>query len=75
MPDWAAQLPTLGAADGGAVIAGTTTLAPGETVPLPTTVGSGVTGSVAPASGDTSSPTTTAASTPTTTPTTTTTGG
>jgi len=75
MPDWAAQLPTLGAADGGAVIASTTTLAPGETVPLPTTVGSGVTGSVAPASGDTSSPTTTAASTPTTTPATTTTGG
>jgi hypothetical protein len=75
MPDWAAQLPTLGASDGGAVIASTTTLAPGETVPLPTTVGSGVTGSVAPASGDTSSPTTTAASTPTTTPATTTTGG
>ena len=71
MPDWAAQLPTLGASDGGAVIASTTTLAPGETVPLPTTVGSGV----APASGDTSSPTTTAASTPTTTPATTTTGG
>jgi len=75
-PDWAAQLPTLGASDGGAVISSTTTLAPGETVPLPTTpgattVGTGAGGSVAPAAVELSSSTTTA----TTTPATTTTGG
>jgi hypothetical protein len=70
-PDWAAQLPTLGASDGGAVIASTTTLAPGETVPLPTTVDTSVTGSVAPAAVEPTSSTTTA----TTTPATTTTGG
>jgi len=75
-PDWAAQLPTLGASDGGAVISSTTTLAPGETVPLPTTpgattVGTGAGGSVAPAAVEPSSSTTTA----TTTPATTTTGG
>jgi len=74
-PDWAAQLPTLGAADGGAVIASTTTLAPGETVPLPTTgdtsVGGTSVGSVAPAAVEPTSSTTTE----TTIPATTTTGG
>jgi hypothetical protein len=81
MPEWAAQLPTLGAADGGAVIASTTTLAPGDTE---ATVGSGSTPSSTPTSdssvGDTSvatttEVTTTEAATSTTTPATTTTGG
>jgi hypothetical protein len=64
-PDWAAQLPTLGAADGGNVapsttIVGATTIAPtGTTVP-------GATTSVAPEA---------AGATSTTTPATTTTGG
>jgi hypothetical protein len=41
-PDWAAQLPTLGASDNGAVVAPTTTLAPGVTTPTgDTTAGSG----------------------------------
>ncbi|HEY4609971.1 MAG TPA: hypothetical protein VIH06_12220 [Ilumatobacteraceae bacterium] len=70
-PEWAAQLPTLGAADGGAVIASTTTLAPGETVPLPTTGDTSVGGSVAPAAVEPSTSTGTA----TTAPATTTTGG
>jgi hypothetical protein len=77
MPDWAAELPTLGAADGGAVIATTTTTATGDT-----TVGTGVTGdtTVGTATGDTTvgsgAPTTTEpASTSTTVAATTTTGG
>lgn len=77
MPEWAAQLPTLGATDGGAVIPSTTTLAPGVTS---TTIAGGSTTSST-ATGDTTAggstaPTTTAsASTSTTTPATTTTGG
>ncbi|MEP7045528.1 MAG: hypothetical protein ABI949_02550 [Ilumatobacteraceae bacterium] len=74
-PDWASQLPTLGAADGGAVIATTTTaLAPGATAPGGSTVGSTpATGSTP--TGDTSTVTTPAVSTSTTVPATTTTGG
>jgi hypothetical protein len=73
MPDWASQLPTLGAADGGAVIAATTTIAGGSTTSTPTG------GTTAP--GDTSATTTTpsatspAVSASTTIPSTTTTGG
>jgi hypothetical protein len=73
MPDWASQLPTLGAADGGAVIAATTTVAGGSTTSTPTG------GTTAP--GDTSATTTTPSATSptvsasTTIPSTTTTGG
>lgn len=77
MPDWAAELPTLGAADGGAVIATTTTTPTGDT-----TVGTGVTGDtrVGTATGDTTvdtgAPTATEpAATSTTVAATTTTGG
>jgi hypothetical protein len=80
-PDWAAQLPTLGASDGGNVapsttIAGETTLVP--PVPIDTSTGGSTSGSVA--TGGTgvvdSSPTTSPAlSTSTTTAATTTTGG
>jgi hypothetical protein len=80
-PPWAAQLPTLGAADGGAVIP-TTTLVPAASTSTPTgdtTAGGSTT---LPATGDTSVtgsgvPTTTepVLSTSTTTPATTTTGG
>lgn len=77
MPDWAAELPTLGAADGGSVIATTTTTPSGDT-----TVGTGVTGdtTVGTATGDTTvdtgaSTTTEPASTSTTVAATTTTGG
>jgi hypothetical protein len=77
MPEWAAQLPTLGASDGGAVIASTTTLGPGET---PTTVVGGSTPSSTATSdtsvGDTGVATTTeVSSTTTTSPASTTTGG
>ena len=74
-PDWAAELPTLGAADGGNVapsttVVGATTLVP--PVPIDTT-------STIPSTGDTTvgetSTTVSAASTSTTTPATTTTGG
>jgi hypothetical protein len=69
-PDWAAQLPTLGAADGGnlapeTTIAGETTL-PGSTVPGATTV---------PTDSTVAGATTTDVSTSTTTPPTPTTGG
>jgi hypothetical protein len=74
-PDWAAQLPTLGAADGGNVApnttivgASTTTVVGGST----TTTAAGTTGGTT--VGDTSA-TTTEVSTSTTTPATTTTGG
>jgi hypothetical protein len=79
-PDWAAELPTLGAADGGNVapsttISGATTLVP--PVPIDTTPGGST--STSTATGDTgvgeSSTTTGAVSTSTTTPATTTTGG
>jgi hypothetical protein len=86
MPDWAAELPTLGAADGGAVIATTTTTPTGDT-----TVGTGATGdttggtgvpgdtTVGTATGDTTvdtgGSTTEPASTSTTVAATTTTGG
>ncbi|MEY2553101.1 MAG: hypothetical protein QOC57_961 [Ilumatobacteraceae bacterium] len=79
MPEWAAQLPTLGASDGGAVISSTTTLAPGVT---PTTTITGGSTPSSSATGDTTAggstpPTTTTASgsTSTTAPATTTTGG
>jgi hypothetical protein len=76
-PEWAAQLPTLGAADGGAVIPSTTTLAPGAT--SPTSGGGSTTSSTATTdttAGGGSAPSTTAASsTSTTAPATTTTGG
>ncbi|MEY2444681.1 MAG: hypothetical protein QOE00_1261 [Ilumatobacteraceae bacterium] len=79
MPEWAAQLPTLGASDGGAVISSTTTLAPGVT---PTTTITGGSTPSSTATGDTTAggstpPTTTTASgsTSTTAPATTTTGG
>ncbi|MEP7201962.1 MAG: hypothetical protein ABI894_05095 [Ilumatobacteraceae bacterium] len=68
MPDWAKELPTLGAADGGAVIATTTSTPTGDT-----TVGSGVTGDTTAGSGV--STTTEPASTSTTVAATTTTGG
>jgi hypothetical protein len=81
LPDWAAQLPALGAADGGNVapsttIVGQTTLVP--PVPIDTSTGGSTSTSVA--TGGTgvvdSSPTSTeAVSTSTTTPATTTTGG
>jgi hypothetical protein len=74
-PDWASQLPTLGATDGGAVIATTTTSIAGATSSTPTggstvdtTVGSGET-STSIATGDTGAVSTT------TVPATTTTGG
>jgi hypothetical protein len=53
-PDWAAQLPTLGASDGGTVIAPTTTIAGGAatTTVAGATTGSSVTGST-PAAGST----------------------
>ena len=77
MPDWAAELPTLGAVDGGAVIAPTSTTPTGDT-----TAGTGVTGdtTVGTATGDTTvdtgaSTTTQQASTSTTVAATTTTGG
>lgn len=66
-PPWGDQLPTLGAADGGAIIPATTTLPTGVT----TTV-AGDTGSTTTVVGDTTSPTTVPA---TTTPATATTGG
>jgi hypothetical protein len=79
MPEWAAQLPTLGASDGGAVISSTTTLAPGVT---PTTTITGGSTPSSTATGDTTAggstpPTATTASgsTSTTAPATTTTGG
>ena len=71
-PDWASQLPTLGAADGGAVIATTTTIVGGaapSTSTGDTTVGSGAATSTSVATGDTSAVSTTTA------PATTTTGG
>jgi hypothetical protein len=69
-PDWASQLPTLGASDGGAVIATTTTIAGGapSTSTGDTTVGSGAT-STSVATSDTGAVSTT------TVPATTTTGG
>jgi hypothetical protein len=70
-PDWASQLPTLGAADGGAVIATTTTIANGSapsTSTGDTTVGTGAT-STSVATSDTGAVSTT------TVPATTTTGG
>ena len=70
-PDWASQLPTLGAADGGAVIATTTTIANGSTPSTSTgdtTVDSGAT-STSVATTDTGAVSTT------TVPATTTTGG
>jgi hypothetical protein len=73
-PDWASQLPTLGAADGGAVIATTTTTIANGAAPSTstgdTTVGSGAATSTSVATGDTG-----AVSTTTTSPATTTTGG
>ena len=88
MPEWAAQLPTLGATDGGAVISSTTTLAPGaepsttiaggSTPPSSATGDTTAGGSTAPATTGpaTSGPTTTeSVSTSTTAPATTTTGG
>ncbi|MBK5333749.1 MAG: hypothetical protein JJD93_17365 [Ilumatobacteraceae bacterium] len=78
-PDWASQLPTLGAADGGAVIATTTTIANGSTPSTSTstsistgdtTAGTGGATSTSVATGDTG-----AVSTSTTAPATTTTGG
>ena len=71
MPDWASQLPTLGAADGGAVIATTTTVAGGSTTSSPTgdTTATGDTSAVTttnPASGTTVSASTTIPSTTTT---------
>ena len=71
-PDWASQLPTLGASDGGAVIATTTTIANGSapsTSTGDTTVGTGAT-STSVATSDTG-----AVSTTTVPATTTTTGG
>jgi hypothetical protein len=72
-PDWAAQLPTLGAADGGDIapattIVGQTTLVP--PVPVSSTIAGETTTSVSDVSG-----TTPEVSTSTTTPATTTTGG
>jgi len=71
-PDWASQLPTLGAADGGAVIATTTTIVNGGSAPSTstgdTTVGTGAT-SPSVATSDTGTVSTT------TVPATTTTGG
>ena len=70
-PDWASQLPTLGASDGGAVIATTTTIANGSTPSTSTgdtTVGTGAT-STSVATSDTGAVSTT------TVPATTTTGG
>ncbi len=72
-PDWASQLPTLGAADGGAVIAPTTTIANGvapSTSTGDTTVGTGGATSTSTATAPTG-----AVSTATTVPATTTTGG
>ncbi len=71
MPDWASQLPTLGAADGGAVIAATTTVAGASTTSSPTgnTTAPGDTSGVTtttPASGTTFSASTTIPSTTTT---------
>ena len=63
-PDWAAQLPTLGAADGGDVVATTTTTVAGAT-----TIAGATTTTV------TGATTTEAVSTTTTAPATTTTGG
>jgi hypothetical protein len=72
-PDWASQLPTLGAADGGAVIASTTTTIANGAAPSTstgdTTVGTGGATSTPVATGDTSAVSTT------TVPATTTTGG
>ena len=74
-PDWASQLPTLGAADGGAVIATTTTsIAGGATTSTPTgdtTVGTGATSdtgatSTSIATGDTGAVSTTVPATTTT---------
>jgi hypothetical protein len=71
-PDWASQLPTLGASDGGAVIATTTTIANGGSAPSTstgdTTAGTGAT-STSVATSDTGTVSTT------TVPATTTTGG
>ena len=73
-PDWASQLPTLGAADGGAVIATTTTTIAGGAAPSTstgdTTGGTGAATSTSVATGDTG-----AVSTTTTSSATTTTGG
>ncbi len=71
MPDWASQLPTLGAADGGAVIASTTTVAGASTTSSPTgnTTAPGDTSAVTtttPPSGTTVTASTTIASTTTT---------
>jgi hypothetical protein len=79
MPEWAAQLPTLGSSDGGAVISSTTTLGPGLE-PSTTTAGGSTPSSTA--TGDTtaggSTPAVTTTSSPSTSSTaaaTTTTGG
>jgi hypothetical protein len=79
-PDWAAQLPTLGASDGGTVIAPTTTIAGGAatTTVAGATTGSSVTGST-PTAGSTpvggSTPATQPVSTSTSAAATTSTGG
>ena len=69
-PDWAAQLPTLGAADGGNVAPSTTIVGATTLVPPVSTVGGETTTSVSDVSG-----TTPLVSTSTTPPATTTTGG
>ena len=73
-PDWASQLPTLGAADGGAVIATTTTTIGNGAAPSTstgdTTVGTGAATSTSVATGDSGAVSTTATS-----PATTSTGG
>jgi hypothetical protein len=81
MPDWAAQLPTLGANDNGNPNPTVTTTIPAGATPTTTAVG-GSTPATTPATGGTtpggsSAPTTTSAtvSTSTTTPASTTTGG
>ena len=77
-PDWASQLPTLGAADGGAVIASTTTTIANGAAPSTstgvTTVGSGEATTTSVATGDTTVGASGAVST-TTVSATTTTGG
>lgn len=81
MPEWAAQLPTLGASDGGAVIPSTTTLAPGATEAPTTVVGGSTPSSTATTdtsvggTGAATTTTTEGSSTSTTTPASTTTGG
>jgi hypothetical protein len=73
-PDWAAQLPTLGAADGGAVIATTTTIAAGGASTTTSPTGTTPTGDTTVGTGAAVT-TTEPASTSTTAPATTTTGG